>query len=319
MSSTLQARVRTLRHEADGIISIELVPAGGVSFPPFEAGAHIDLHLPSGLVRSYSLLNGQDERHRYHLGVLNDRGSRGGSRWVHEQLRVGSQIAISVPRNHFALDEQASHTVLVAGGIGVTPILCMARRLKDLGRSFELLYLARSRAHAAFVDDIEALGAPVTWHFDAERGGPPDLRAMLAERPAGSNTHYYACGPAPMLDAFEKSCAELGYANVHIERFTAVEVAAATDARSSYTVELRKSGKVVQVSSAQTLLDAIRACGVEPETSCEDGICGSCETRVIEGRPDHRDSVLSNAEREASKTMMICVGGCRSERLVLEL
>ncbi|TFY97261.1 PDR/VanB family oxidoreductase [Ramlibacter rhizophilus] len=317
--SLLQARVRTLRHEAEGVIGIELVPAPGHAFPPFEAGAHIDLHLQAGFVRSYSLLNDPAERGRYLLGVLNDRASRGGSRWVHEQLRVGTVLSISAPRNHFMLDEQAAHSVLVAGGIGITPLLSMARRLKSLGRSFELIYLARSREQAAFTDDVRALDAPVTWHFDAEHGGPPDLRRLLEDRPAGRNTHYYACGPAPMLDAFERHCAELGYAQVHVERFAAVEIQAAADARAAYTVELRSSGKLIAVTPGQTLLQAIRASGVEPLTSCEDGICGACETRVIEGCPDHRDSVLSAAEREAGRSMMICVGGCRSDRLVLEL
>lgn len=319
MSSTLQARVRTLRHEAEGVIGIELVPPAGVRWPAFEAGSHIDLHLPNGLVRSYSLLNAPDERDRYVLGVLNDRASRGGSRWVHEQLRVGTTLPIGAPRNNFVLDEQAAHSVLVAGGIGITPILCMARRLKALGRSFEVLYLARSREQAAFVPELEALSATVTWHFDAERGGPPELKALLADRPAGHNTHYYACGPAPMLDAFEAACAELGYAHVHIERFAAVEVQAASDARASYAVELRRSGKHIQVTPGTTLLQAIREAGVEPLTSCEDGICGACETRVLEGCPDHRDSVLGPAERESGRSMMVCVGGCRSERLVLDL
>jgi ferredoxin-NADP reductase len=253
------------------------------------------------------------------IGVLKDRASRGGSRCVHDQLRVGMKLPISAPRNNFKLHEDAGRTVLVAGGIGVTPILCMGRRLQQLGRPFEVLYFARSRKSAAFIPELEALGAPVLWHFDDEQGGPPDLKALLAARPAQAETHYYACGPAVMLDNFEKSCAELGYANAHIERFTAVEVAAATDARQSYTVELRRSGKVIPVTPELSLLAALRAAGVDPGTSCEEGICGSCETRVLEGTPDHRDSVLSPAERAANKVMMVCVSGCRSERLVLDL
>ncbi|MBL0420648.1 oxidoreductase [Ramlibacter sp. AW1] len=317
--SSLQARVRTLRWEADGVVGIELVPLAGAHFPAFDAGSHVDLHLGNGMVRSYSLCNDPAERDRYVLGVLNDRASRGGSRWVHEQLRVGAVIDIGAPRNNFVLDETAAHSVLLAGGIGITPILCMARRLKALGRSYEVICLARSRAQAAFREDLQALGADVTWHFDDERGGPPDLHALLAARPAGHATHYYACGPAPMLDAFERQCAALGYANVHIERFAAVEVAAAADARTTYLLELRQSGKRIEVTSGMSLLQAVRAAGVSPLTSCEDGICGACETRVLEGLPDHRDSVLSPAEHETGHTMMICVGGCRSERLVLDL
>lgn len=319
MSETLNAFIHTLRHEAEDITSIELRPVGGGEFPAFTAGAHIDLHLPNQMVRSYSLLNPQTERGRYVVAVLKDRASRGGSRCVHEQLRVGMRIAISAPRNHFPLHEDASHTVLIAGGIGVTPILCMGRRLQALGRSFELLYFARSRASAAFVPEIEALGAPVHWHFDAERGGPPDLQALLAAREGQAGTHYYACGPSVMLDSFEKHCADLGYTDAHIERFSAVAVAASADAQHGYTVELKRMGKVITVAADASLLAALRAAGVDPATSCEEGICGACETRVLEGTPDHRDSVLSAAERAANKAMMVCVSGCKSERLVLDI
>lgn len=319
MSETLRARVHQIRWEAHAIISVELRAEDGGPLPAFAAGAHIDLHLPNGLVRSYSLFNPQGETHRYCVGILQDAKSRGGSRWVHEQLRVGSVITIAAPRNHFALHEDAQHTVLVAGGIGVTPILCMARRLQATGKPFELLYFARSKKNAAFVAEIEALGARVHWHFDDERGGPPDLHALLAARPAGPATHYYACGPGVMLDAFEAGCAALGYAHAHIERFAAVETKAADDSRARYTVELRQSGKVIEVTPDTTLLKALVAAGAQPATSCEEGLCGACETRVLEGTPDHRDSVLSTSERAAGKTMMVCVSGCKSERLVLDL
>jgi ferredoxin-NADP reductase len=319
MSETLNAFIHTLRFEAEDITSIELRPVDRTEFPPFDAGAHIDLHLPNQMVRSYSLLDPVGDPTRYVVAVLKDRASRGGSRCVHEQLRVGMKLQISAPRNNFPLHEEAGHSVLVAGGIGVTPILCMARRLKALGRSFELLYFARSRTSAAFVAEIESLGVPVAWHFDAEHGGPPDLRALLAARPAKADTHYYACGPAVMLDSFEKHCADLGYAQAHIERFTAVEVAAADDARQSYTVELKRSGKMIAVTPDKSLLAALRDAGVDPATSCEEGICGACETKVLAGLPDHRDSVLSAAERATNTVMMVCVGGCKSERLVLDL
>lgn len=317
-SNTLQVFVHTLRHEAQGIISIELRATEPQDLPAFEAGSHIDLHLPNGLVRSYSLLNDCRERHRYVLGVLKDANSRGGSKAVHEQLRVGMRIEISLPRNNFPLHEEAKHSVLVAGGIGVTPILCMARRLHAAGHSFEVLYFARSRQHAAFLDDLQALGAPLHLHFDDEKGGPPDLKALLAARGSAS-AHHYACGPAVMLDAFENACASLGYANAHIERFSAVEVAAASDALQSYTVELKRSGKVIEITPAISLLAALQAAHVDVQTSCEEGICGSCETRVLAGTPDHRDSVLSPAEQATNQMMMVCVSGCKSERLVLDL
>jgi ferredoxin-NADP reductase len=307
---TLNALIHMMRLEAQDIVSVELRPAAGGEFPAFTAGAHIDLHLPNGLVRSYSLFNAPHERHRYRVAVLRDKASRGGSRCVHEQLRVGATIAISAPRNNFELHEDALHSVLVAGGIGITPLLCMAQRLKQIGKSFELLYLARSA--------IKALDVPVHWHFDSEAGGPPDLKALLASR-ARDGTHYYACGPAVMLDAFEAACVSLGYQNAHIERFAAVEVAAASDAKATYTVELKRSGKVVTVTPDLSLLAALTSVGAVPDTSCLEGVCGSCETAVLSGTPDHRDSVLTGAERAAGKTMMVCVSGCKSERLVLDL
>ena len=321
MSDTLNALVKTIRFEADDVISIELLPAAGAVFPRFDAGSHIDLHLPNGMVRNYSLLNSVDEAGRYVIGVLRDRASRGGSRCVHEQLRVGMTLQIAAPRNNFPLHEDAAHSVLVAGGIGITPILCMVKRLAALGRSMELLYFARSRQSAAFIDQIEALGVNVHWHFDAERGAPPDLRALLAGRPAkaSGDTHYYACGPAVMLDTFERACAELGHAHAHIERFAAVPVEASTEARASYTAVLGRSGRTFTITPAKSLLATLLDGGVDVAHSCEEGVCGTCETRVLEGTPDHRDSVLSHAERASNAVMMVCVSGCKSERLVLDL
>ena len=319
MSTLLNAIVKTIRLEADDVISIELLPAPGTVFPAFDAGSHIDLHLPNGMVRNYSLLNPVDDAGRYVIGVLRDRASRGGSRCVHEQLRVGMTIPIAAPRNNFHLHEDAAHSVLVAGGIGITPILCMVQRLRSFGASMELLYFARSRRSAAFVDRIEALGINVTWHFDNEHGAPPDLPALLARRHGAPGTHYYACGPSVMLDAFERACAELGYANAHIERFAAVAVEASTDARASYTAELRRSGRTFTITPAKSLLATLLDAGMDVDHSCLEGVCGTCETRVLEGTPDHRDSVLSSAERASNTVMMVCVSGCKSERLVLDL
>lgn len=316
-SPTLNALVHTMRYEADGIVSVEFRPATpAVDFPAFEAGSHIDLHLPNGLVRSYSLCNPAGDRQRYVVGVLNDRKSRGGSRYVHQQLRVGMTLPISAPRNNFALEEDARRSVLVAGGIGVTPIVCMARRLAERGRSFTLLYCARSRAEAAFVEQLSAYGDAVRFHFDDEAGVPPDLNAMLAGQDA--TTHFYCCGPGPMLNAFEAACAAHGYANVHVERFAADPATEAVQ-EGEYSVQLQRAGKTVRVPSGKSLLDALLESGVAVEYSCREGVCGSCETAVIEGCPDHRDSVLSNSERATNKTMMVCVSGCKGQRLVLDL
>jgi ferredoxin-NADP reductase len=314
-SQQIAVRVQAMRFEASGILSVELVSPQGEALPPFAAGAHIDLHLPNGVVRSYSLWNSPQERHRYVIGVLHDRNSRGGSRYVHEQLRVGSTITIGAPRNNFPLEEGAPHTVLIAGGIGITPIYGMLNELRRLGKSVELLYCARSRSEAAFVDAL--LGdAGVQTHFNDEAGGPPDLRAYLAGKSA--QAHFYCCGPTPMLNAFEGTCAELGLPNVHVERFAPAEPVVAMQG-SEYECQLARTQKLVMVPAGKSLLDALLEAGVNVDHSCREGVCGSCETTVLDGMPEHRDGVLTKAERESGKTMMVCVSGCKGRRLVLDL
>ncbi len=317
----LEARVQALRLEARDVISVELQPAQpGGTLPPFEPGSHIDLHLADGLVRSYSLLNGASDR-RYVIGVLKSRDSRGGSRHVHEQLRLGAQLRISAPRNNFRLVEDAPRSVLVAGGIGVTPLLAMLRRLAQLGRAAEFIYCARSRQDAAFLGELEALAAShpqvgLRCHFDDVAGGPPDLLELLGGRPA--DTHFYCCGPAPMLAAFERGCEVLGLKNSHLERFTPLEQAPSVGT-GECLVELRRSGRTAAVAPGVSILDALLAAGVDAEHSCREGICGACETRVISGDVEHRDSILTEDERSANKSMMICVSRCRGGTLVLDL
>lgn len=325
-SNTLKARVQALRHEAEGVLSMELRPApGSAPFPAFEAGAHIDLHLPNGLVRNYSLTNPETGTRQYQIAVLNDRHSRGGSRYVHEQLRVGAILPISEPRNRFALDLGAEYSVLLAGGIGVTPLLGMLRALAAAGRPAEFIYCARSRREAAFIEDIESCAAQagigLVCHFDDERGEAPDLARLLQGRAA--EAHFYCCGPGPMLDSFERTCAELGYAHVHIERFAATEAASvpaqAETGAEGYEVELRRSARTLYVPAGKPLLDVLLEAGVSHDHSCREGICGACETRVLDGEVEHRDSILTKSEREANNTMMVCVSGCRKGPLVLDI
>ncbi len=317
-TSTLSARVHTLRYEAPDTISVELKPAeGGIRFPPHEPGSHIDLHLGNGLVRNYSLLNPCSDSGRYVVGVLKDRNSRGGSKFVHENLRVGQVLKISEPRNNFALDETALHSVFLAGGIGITPMLCMLDRLLELGRPADLIYCSRSRQDAAFLQKLRSMtarGLNVTYHFDEEEGGPPDLKMLLsAHSPAA---HFYACGPSPMLDAFQRACERLNLKQVHLERFAAPHTP--DTVASGFTVELRRTAKIVQVSAGQSILDAMLECGLLPDHSCREGLCGECETKVLDGQVDHRDSILTAEERKANKSMMICVSRCSAQRLVLD-
>lgn len=311
-----------MRLEAPGVVSVEFRPATpDTVFPPHAAGSHIDLHLGNGLVRSYSLMNPLTDKQRYVVGVLKDRHSRGGSKYVHEKIRVGDVLDISVPRNNFPLEESAQHSVLVAGGIGITPMLCMLNRLASLGRSAELLYCARSRRDAAFLQVLESMESgqlKVRYHFDDEAGASPDLLTLLAVYPA--DTHFYGCGPGLMLDAFQKACDSLGYTHVHLERFAAVEpVGTPPFNANGCTVELSRSQRIIQVPAGSTILDAMMDAGIIPSYSCKEGICGACETKVLAGEVDHRDSILTQQERAANKSMMICVSGCRSNLLVLDL
>lgn len=310
-------RVQAIRYEADGVLSVELCPTDGGSLPDVQAGAHIDLHLDEGLVRSYSLVTPRCTPTRYVVAVLLDRASRGGSIFVHRDLRVGSTLEVGAPRNHFVLDESAQETVLIAGGIGVTPIFSMFARMLALGKPVTLLYCGRSRKQMALQDDLAALGQPIEWHIDEEAGGPPDLKAFLSRFPAEAD--FYCCGPTPMLNGFEATCESLGYTKVHVERFSPV-VATKSDAPSgAYEVVLKRSGQTFRIEPGQTMFDVFTANKVKVEFSCKEGICGACETKVLEGIPEHRDSVLSKTERASNKSMMVCVSACKGERLVLDL
>lgn len=320
MQDTLTLRLRAMTWEAEGVLGLELVPAApGEPLPAFTAGAHIDLHLPGGPVRSYSLLNDPTERHRLCVAVHRDPASRGGSRQVHEQLRPGQLLTVSPPRNHFPLDEGAPLSVLIAGGIGITPLLCMVRRLTALGRPWVLHHAARTRAHAAFCDELQALAAQGggTLHrvFDQEPGGRMiDIAALVADLPDGA--HVYCCGPAGMLAAFERATAGLPPERVHLEYFAAKDAPAAS---GGFSVKLRRDGRTVPVPPGQSILDALSAIGAEPPWSCREGVCGTCEVRVLEGVPDHHDMVLSPAQREANDRMMVCCSGAKSPLLVLDL
>ncbi len=322
MQDTLTLRIRAMTWEAEGILSLELVAATpGAALPAFTAGAHVELHLPGGPVRSYSLLNDPAETHRWCIAVHRDPASRGGSRLVHDQLRPGQLLQVSAPRNHFPLDETALLSVFIAGGIGITPLLAMARRLSALGRPWVLHHAARTRAHAAFGDTLQALAAQGggTLHrvFDREPGGRMlDVAGIVAALPAGA--HVYCCGPAGMLAAFEQATAAAGLPAqlVHLEYFAAKDAPAVA---GGFSVKLQRDGRTVQVAPGLSILDALSAIGAEPPWSCREGVCGTCEVRVLEGVPDHRDLVLSQAQRDANDRMMVCCSGAKSPVLVLDL
>lgn len=315
----LLLRVYAVAFEADGIYSFDLRPPDrSVHLPAFTAGAHIDVLLPGGLVRSYSLVNSEAERHRYVIAVSRDAKGRGGSVYMHDRVRPGDVLSIKVPRNTFPLAEDACHSVFLAGGIGVTPIVCMARRMVARGRSWQLHYSARSRASAAFIDELSRLansaGAWLDFNFDLESGHVLDIPGILAGVDAGS--HLYCCGPEPMLEAFEKATQSWPSDRIHLERFGS---APPSGLKGGFRVSLARSGIEVDVPSGSTVLRAVLDAGINVPYSCEVGVCGMCETRVLDGVPDHHDHVLSESERAERNTMMICCSGCVGSRIVLDL
>lgn len=314
----LKARLTGIRYAAHDVNLYEFAPLDGASLAGFKPGAHIDIELPNGIIRQYSLISSGPAPDRYTVGVKRDPNSRGGSRFMHDELRVGQIVTIKGPRNNFRLDEDAKHTVLIAGGIGITPIWCMVQRLLTLGgdgRSWALHYSCRTRAEAAFVAELEQ-HPEVHFNFDDETGHVLDIAAAIASAPR--TAHLYCCGPAPMLAAFEAAVAAANWPaeQKHVEYFTAKDTSAPT---GGFVVELSRSGKEFVIPPGKSILSVLRDAGVDAPYSCEQGICGACETRVISGIPEHHDSVLTAAEREANKTMMICCGGSKSERLVLDL
>ncbi|WJR76858.1 PDR/VanB family oxidoreductase [Bradyrhizobium sp. NP1] len=310
----LDLRVKSTTWEAPNIISYELRSTDGSSLPEFTAGAHIDLKLPTGVMRSYSLLNPQGERDRYIIAVQKDRMSRGGSKWIHQNLRAGEVLSTSGPRNNFRLLEEADKSVLIAGGIGITPMLSMVERLKFLKKDWELFFCARTRNSTPFVEKLQS-DARVRFNFDRERGGSMlDMATLISSYDL--HTHFYCCGPLSMLEAFETATAHLPREQVHVEYFTAAEPPATA---GGFKVVLAKSGREIDVPPGKTILDALNDAGIVTPYSCAEGVCGTCETFVLEGIPDHRDRILTEAEKTSNKKMMICCSGSKSERLVLNL
>lgn len=310
----LRLRVERAAKIAAQVVSYELRPTEGAALPAFAAGAHIDLYLPNSLVRSYSLVNSQDERHRYVIAVNRDAASRGGSEWVHANLAPGGTIAVAAPRNNFPLAENAQYSLLIAGGIGITPLWSMIQRLDAIGRCWRLIYCARTPGHAAFRAGLARFGDAVQFNFDHVPGGAMlDVAAVVKSAP--DDAHLYCCGPVPLLEAFEFACASRPAANVHVEYF-APKAPAAAD--REFTIVLARTGRDFRVPPGRTIIDTLIQNGIDVPYSCLEGVCGTCETRVIEGIPEHRDLVLSKGERESNRTMMICCSRSRTDKLVLD-
>ena len=317
----MQLLVRSITLEAKGIHTYELVDPAGAALPPFTAGSHIDVKLAGNFIRQYSLCNDPRDRHRYVIGVLNVTGGRGGSKAMHESVHVGDLLNISAPRNNFSLAQDASRHVLLAGGIGVTPMMAMVESLSARGADFSLLVCSRSPELTAFRDRLKphAKAGRVVFHHD--EGDPArglDVVAALREHEPG--THLYCCGPGGLMKAVEAATAHWPAGTVHFEFFSAPVAAAAplrqADRPDIFQVRLASNGAVYTVPPDRSIVEVLRENGVECETSCEAGICGTCRTRYLEGSPEHHDFLLSDEEHE--EFVLICCARSQSDMLVLD-
>jgi vanillate O-demethylase ferredoxin subunit len=304
---------------ADGVMYLELVDPNGEDLPKFSAGAHIDMQLPNGLIRPYSLCGSSANRKTYELGVLLEINGRGGSKSVHEEIVLGAKLRISHPKNHFPLSV-AKHSVLFAGGIGITPILSMAQSLSDEAASFEMHYSSRSRSRTAFVDRISTspFSSKVQFHFDDGSEGEK-LKVTEVLKNTDPATHIYVCGPKGFMDHVIHTAKDLDWPDtqIHFEFFKSEPTVKDDD--GSFELEYRPTGLVIRVPADVTVAQALIDAGVDVPLSCEQGICGTCVMQVVDGDPDHRDVCLSDEDKDLKKMFTPCCSRSQSTRLVLDL
>jgi vanillate O-demethylase ferredoxin subunit len=315
---TIKVVVQRRQEQGHGVLVLDMVSADGRELPPFEAGAHVDLHLGEGLVRQYSLAGNPGERTVYRLGILKDPNSRGGSVAAHERLQEGTEVRIGVPRNHFPLAMEAERSVLIGGGIGITPMIAMAHALFDAGKAFELHYCGRNRAACAFLDELVAGPFADCLHPHFDDGAAEqrlDLAAALGAVAPG--THLYVCGPTGFMDWVIAEAGRLGFppAQIHKEYFQ-VEADTSGDA---FDVVAKRSGKTVRVAEGQSIVEALATVGIKVTMSCEQGVCGTCLCNVLEGVPDHRDVFLTDEEKADNDQILLCCSRAKSDTLVLDI
>jgi vanillate O-demethylase ferredoxin subunit len=324
--SLLRLVIRQIRLEANGIHSYELVSEDGAALPAFTAGSHLDIHLPSGTIRQYSLSNDPAEQHRYVIGVLRDERGRGGSKEVHSALQVGHVVQVSAPRNHFHLNEKSKKIFLLAGGIGITPLKAMAHRLKQLCLPFELHYCARGRDNLAFIDELRQLGDAESIHFHIDGGKPEnglDIASFIAALPPESGLYY--CGPSGFMQACAQAAAQRSDIDVHCEHFK-VTVKQTVERDIAYNagnegeqvfIQIRSTNQTIPLTKFDSIIDTLAKSGVEIPTSCQSGLCGTCKTRYISGQVEHGDYILSDEEH--AQYLTPCVSHVQCGTLVLDL
>ncbi|RMM30875.1 Vanillate monooxygenase, oxidoreductase subunit [Pseudomonas coronafaciens pv. oryzae] len=315
----IDVTVSSRNDEALDICSFELVRTDGQPLPPFTAGAHIDVYLPDGLIRQYSLCNAPNERHRYLIGVLNDPASRGGSRSLHQQIQAGAQLRISEPRNLFPLAENSRRSLLFGGGIGITPILCMAEQLDLDGADFELHYCVRSAERGAFIERLKQsrFADRVTLHLDEQPGTALNAAQVLAA--PKPDCHLYVCGPGGFMQHILDSARSAGWSedNLHREYFSAEPVDTSND--DSFSIEIASTGQVIAIPANKTVAQVLESHGIDIPLSCEQGVCGTCLTRVLKGIPDHRDLFLTEDEQALNDQFTPCCSRSRTPLLVIDL
>ena len=317
-SGRLTVRVSERVQQALDVCSLELTDPSGAELPPFQAGAHLDVYLPSGISRQYSICSDPSERRHYRIAVLRETASRGGSSQIHERVRAGTELQVSLPRNQFHLVLDAKRTVLLAGGIGVTPLLSMAYELSARKQDFTLHYCAKSKDRAAFAAALlrEPFAPRVQLHFSQDHGQRLDMASVLA---AETGAHVYVCGPQSFIRSAQETAAQLGWpeSHLHWELFAADVVH--LDSDRAFEVDLARSCKTVQVGKDQTVAEAIRLAGVHIPVSCEQGVCGTCLTPVLNGIPDHRDKFLTAQERAQNDRFTPCCSRSKTPKLVLDI
>ena len=316
--SRMELQVKSIRWEAQGICAFELVDPEGHALPSFEAGSHVDVHLPGGMVRSYSLAGDPQDASKWVLGVLKEPKSRGGSLAMHDKIRAGDLITVGPIRNAFPMSAQAQHVILLGGGIGITPLKSMAHVLAAQGQSFELHYCARSLKNAAFLDALSALVPKGHLHLHLDEGDPAkglDIQALLKNPAKG--THVYFCGPSGFMKACEQATEHWAPETVHSEHFKAPETAPSDMPDGAFEVRLIRSGETIQVGPDQTIVRAIELTGRRVPTSCLSGLCGACKVDYVDGEVDHRDYILNDQERETCLT--VCVSRAKGKTLSLDL
>ncbi|MBK0328944.1 oxidoreductase [Rhodobacteraceae bacterium F11138] len=312
-------KVARIECSADAIRSVVLVQADGAALPGFTPGAHMRIHLPDGDDRPYSLIDFDaacDAPDHYRLGIRLEPESRGGSRYMHD-LAEGDSLRASVPKNDFALAGGDGPVVLIAGGIGITPMISMATALRAGGRPYVLHYAVRNQGAAAFAERLaEQHGDAFRLHLDDQAGGPLDLAAIVAS--ADDAAQFHVCGPKPMIEALRELAVGAGYDKDHIH-FELFDAPADQEGDTAFEVELASSGEVHVIPPGRSIIDVLEEAGEDLIYDCQRGDCGICQTDVLEGIPDHRDVVLSDAERTSGKVMQICVSRAKSPRLKLDL